>query len=139
MSEKAYVEVGRIYPKAARWHRVDKNALRDLIESEYFSRTRVVTLPTAPGVAWVPLIDDMNDPDDNIQYAQLARLVAPCSIYSHDRHLRRPGYTPRDRSTYEQGLEMIAIVTHHREATVGAAISMNRLFELNRAGGVAGR
>jgi hypothetical protein len=124
MSERAYLEVGWMYPKAARGHGVDENALRGLIEAEYLSRTRVVTLPTALDVAWVPLIDDVNDPDD-IQHAQLARLVAPCSIYSHDGDLRRPGYAPRDRAAYDQGLETVATVTHHRETLVGVTISAN--------------
>lgn len=124
MSERAFLEVGWMYPKAARGHGVAEDALRKLIEVEYLPRIRVVTLPTALEDAWVPLIDDVNDPDD-IQHAQLARLVAPCSIYSHDRHLRRPGYAPRDRAAYDQGLETVATVTHHREAFVGVTISAN--------------
>jgi len=124
MSEQAYLEIGWVYPKAARGHGVDEDALRELIEVEYLPRIRVVTLPTALEDAWVPLIDDVNDPDD-IQHAQLARLVAPCSIYSHDGHLRRPGYAPRDPATYSQFLETVAAVTHYREAAVGVAISIN--------------
>jgi hypothetical protein len=123
MSEQAYLEVGRMYPKAARGRGVDENTLHDLIEAEYLPRIRVVTLPTAPDVAWVPRIDDVTDPDD-IQHAQLARLVAPCSICSHDRHLRRPGYAPRDRATYSQLLDTVATVALYREATVSAAIGM---------------
>jgi hypothetical protein len=44
---------------------------------------------------------------------------------SRDRDLRRPGHAPRHRNTYSKFLETVATVTHCREATVGAAISIN--------------
>ncbi|HEY3381821.1 MAG TPA: hypothetical protein VGK32_08640 [Vicinamibacterales bacterium] len=124
MSEQAYVELGWMYPKAARGRSVDEDSLREVIEKEYLPRARVVTLPTRLDAAWAPLIEDVNDADD-IQHAQLARLVAPSSVYSHDRHLRRPGYAPADRAAYREVLEIVAILTHFREATVGAAMGAN--------------
>ena len=124
MSEQAYREIGWVYPLAARGYGVDEGALHDVIEAEYLPRARVVALPHAREDAWAPSIGDVTDPDD-VQHAQLARLVAPSSIHSHDKDLRRPGYAPLDRDTYNERLQTLATVTHYREATAGAAIIMN--------------
>lgn len=124
MSEQAYREVGWMYPKAARGHSVDEDVLRDVIEAEYLPRARVVTLPAALDEAWAPVIDDVSDPAD-VQHAQLARFVAPSCVYSHDKHLRIPGYAPSDRSAYREIVDAIGTLTHYREVLVGTAMSMN--------------
>ena len=124
ISERAYREVGWMYLKAARGHGADAASLRDLIEREYLPRTRVVALPHTHDEAWAPSIGDVADPND-VQHAQLARLVAPSSVYSHDKDLRRPGYAPIDRDTYNERLGTLATVTHYRLAGAGAVLSMN--------------
>ncbi len=124
MSEQAYREIGWVYPRAADGHGVDAGALRDVIECRYLPRTRVVHLPSENDDAWAPPIGDVTDPDD-VQHAQLARLVAPASVYSHDKHLRRPGYAPPDRDTYDERLRTLATVTHYRLAATGAVMSAN--------------
>lgn len=126
MSEQAYQEVGWVHPKAARRRRVDPRALRGLVESRYLPRTRVVAMPGPADDAWAPPIGDVVDPDD-VQHAQLARMIAPCTVHSHDRHLRRPGYAPADRRAYDERVRVLAKVTSYRLAAAGAETSANMI------------
>lgn len=123
MSEQAYRELGWVYQKAARGYRVDAEELRRLLESEYLPRIPVVRTPRRDG-ARAPEIDHVRDPDDRA-HAQLARLIAPCTVYSHDKHLRRPGYAPPDRAAYDSRLAQVAAVALYLELQIGAAVGLN--------------
>lgn len=124
VSEQTYIELGRIFPRAAQGHGVDAAELRSLIEREYLPRVRVVALPRELDGGWVPAVDDVADPDD-VPHAQLARLVAPSSVYSHDRHLRRPGYAPPDRPAYDERLGHLATAVRFRLGFAGIAMSVD--------------
>lgn len=67
--------------------------LRARFEANYLPRLRFVTVSTADVVD--PQVLAISDPDD-VPTGQLAKLVAPCIVFSEDRHLRQPGLAPED-------------------------------------------
>lgn len=123
MSDQAYRELGWVYQRAARGYRVDAEELHRLLESEYLPRIPVVTVPTGEA-ARASEIDQVRDPDDRA-HAQLARLIAPCTIYSHDKDLRGPGYAPPDRAAYDSRLAQVDAVAVYLELQIGAAVGLN--------------
>jgi hypothetical protein len=72
----------------------------------------------------MPSADNVTDPDD-VPHAQLARLVAPSGVFSHDKHLRQPGYAPTDRATYDSRVAHIYAVARFRETQTQVAVGIN--------------
>lgn len=124
MSEQAYLETGYMYAVVARRKNLDPDQLQQLIEGKYLPRIRVVTLPSTGDSAWVPDVADIVDLDD-VPHAQLARLVAPSLVYSHDKHLRLPGYAPCDRAAYDERISYLVVRGRFRETQTEVAVAMN--------------
>ena len=86
-----YTEVYRRLPKIARSSPVPLETLRERFETEYLPALRYVTVDTAAIAD--PQVLAITDPDD-VPTGQLAKLIAPCVVFSEDRHLRKPGLAP---------------------------------------------
>jgi len=91
--DHVYWEIYEHLPTLAACSPVPVNELRQRFEEEYLPALRFVTMSTEqPADSQVLAI---TDPDD-VPLGQLAKLVAPCLVFSEDRHLRRPGLAPAD-------------------------------------------
>jgi hypothetical protein len=107
-----YTEVYRRLPKIARSTPVPLDALRERFEAEYLPALRYVTVDTAAIAD--PQVLAITDPDD-VPTGQLAKLIAPCVVFSEDRHLRKPGLAPpawRDAAQF--AVDLAAGVTGQR-------------------------
>lgn len=87
-----YTEVYRRLPRIARSSPVPLDVLRERFEAEYLPVLRYVTVDTAAIAD--PQVLAITDPDD-VPTGQLAKLIAPCVVFSEDRHLRKPGLAPQ--------------------------------------------
>ena len=67
--------------------------LRARFETNYLPYLRFVTVDVADIVD--PQVLAIPDPDD-VPTGQLATLVAPCVVFSEDKHLREPSLAPED-------------------------------------------
>jgi hypothetical protein len=78
---------------AARRLRVPALRLRQVVWNEFITRTRFVDLPPADEFADGRLrsLSDMDR--DDIDVGRLGLLLAPCHVYSHDKHLRIAGFS----------------------------------------------
>lgn len=124
MSDQAFHEIGRMTAPAARWNRIEHDALRALITDRYLSRIPVVVISDIdPGRSWTPDVPDVADPKD-VAHVQVARLASATAVYSHDKHLRRPGYSPATAAAFAERVGHLATVSRHREAehAVGASL-----------------
>ncbi len=84
-----YTEVYRRLPKIARSSPVPLDVLRERFEASTCPYLRYVTVDTAAIAD--PQVLAITDPDD-LPTGQLAKLIAPCVVFSEDRHLQaRPG------------------------------------------------
>lgn len=92
-ADHVYGEVYEHLPRIARWSKVPVEVLRARFEEQYLPLLRFVTVDMT-GVD-DPVVLAITDLDDR-PTGQLARLVAPCVVFSEDRHLRRPGLAPDD-------------------------------------------
>src|SRR6185503_715664 len=101
MSERTFHELGWMSAKASRGHHVEHGALRALITESYLPRIPVVCTLAPESAHWMPDADDVDDPDD-VAHVQLARLISARAVYSHDRHLRGPGFAPATRADFDR-------------------------------------
>jgi len=104
-SDHVYGEAYEHLADIARWSKVPVAVLRDRFEANYLPRLRFVTVDTSDVVD--PQVLAIPDPDD-VPTGQLAKLVAPCVVFSEDRHLRKPGLAPEDwRAVAELRVDLI--------------------------------
>lgn len=92
-ADHVYIEVYRRLPKIARSSPVPLEVLRAHFETEYLPALRFVTVSSVD-VADSQILA-ITDPDD-VPTGGLAKLIAPCVVFSYDRHLRKPGLAPPD-------------------------------------------
>ena len=89
--------------------------LRVCFEEQYLPLLRFVTINESallePDVQLIPDVDDRPT-------GALAKLVAPCLVFSEDKHLRRPGFAP---AKWRQSAGAAADVAEGGVAMVGAA------------------
>jgi hypothetical protein len=90
-ADHVYGEVYEHLPKMAAWSKVPVDVLRDRFEKRYLPLLRFATVDMAEIVD--PVVLAITDVDDR-PTGQLAKLVAPCVVFSEDRHLRKPGLAP---------------------------------------------
>lgn len=88
-----YWEVYEKLPRLARFSPVPVADLRRHFEEEYLPALRFVKVSTTEIAD--PQVLAITDPDD-VPLGQLAKLIAPCIVFSEDRHLRTPGLAPAD-------------------------------------------
>lgn len=107
-----YGEVYRRLPRIARFSPVPLDTLRARFETQYLPALRYVTVDTT-GVA-DPQVFAITDPDD-VPTGQLAKLIAPCVVFSEDRHLRKPGLAPPEwREAAQFAVDLVEGITGQR-------------------------
>lgn len=90
-ADHVYWEVYRRLPKIARTSSASLGELRACFEEEYLPALRFVTM--ASGQIADPQVAAITDETD-VPTGQLAKLIAPCIVFSGDKHLRGPGLAP---------------------------------------------
>lgn len=121
MSERAFHELGWMSAKSARGRKVNHDHLRALLTQKYLPRIPVVATPESASEHWMPAATDVADPHD-VAHVQVARLVSARAVYSHDRHLRRPGHAPATRNDYDQRVISLSVVSKRKETEQGAGM-----------------
>jgi hypothetical protein len=115
--DHVYWEIYEHLPTVAACGPVPVDDLRQSFEEEYLPVLRFVTMSAEqPADSQVLAI---TDPDD-VPLGQLAKLVAPCVVFSEDRHLRRPGLAPADWRR-AAGFAVDVADGHGKEQVVGMA------------------
>lgn len=79
-------------PTIAKSSPVPLATLRAYFEAEYLPVLRFVTVSETD--APDPQVIAITDPDD-VPTGRLAKLIAPCVVFSDDIHLKRPGFAPK--------------------------------------------
>lgn len=126
MSYQAFREIGWMSAPAARGHNVADSDLRAMLTRDYLPRVPVVTTAVAGQDHWMPQVEDVSDPND-VAHVQVARLVSGTAVFSHDRHLRIPGYAPRSRGLYDERLERLGFVARYRQGEWGVGLAIAAL------------
>lgn len=130
-SDHVYWEVYEHLPKIARWSKVPVPVLRARFETNYLPRLRFVTVDAAAIAD--PQVLAITDPDD-VPTGQLAKLVAPCVVFSEDRHLRKPGLAPDNwRAAAGCAIDLIEAAARQQtiwRATDGLCIPVSGAVEL---------
>ncbi|MWA02342.1 hypothetical protein F8568_022455 [Actinomadura sp. LD22] len=103
-SDHVYAEVYRRLPKIAQTSSASVEALRQHFERAYLPVLHFVTVEG--GASDDPQVLAITDPDD-VPTGELAKLIAPCVVFSEDRHLRKPGLAPsRWREVARAGVDL---------------------------------
>jgi predicted nucleic acid-binding protein len=106
-------------PKMANRGLVSLATLRAHFEAEYLPALRFVTMSDVDGPdAQVLAITDTDD----VPTGWLAKLVAPCIVFSDDRHLRKPGFAPKDWQRAAKSVIDIAEGLRGQAVAVNAAV-----------------
>jgi len=130
-SDHVYGEIYEHLPDIARWSKVPVPVLRARFETNYLRHLRFVSVDISDVVD--PQALSITDPDD-VPTGQLAKLVAPCIVFSEDRHLRKPGLAPDNwRLVAEYGVDLIDAATKRyqvTQATRGFSIPLTGAAEL---------
>ena len=125
-----YSEVYRRLPRIARSSPVPLETLRARFEARYLPVLRYVTVDTARVVD--PQVLAITDPDD-VPTGQLAKLIAPCVVFSEDRHLRKPGLAPPEwREAAQCAVDLVEGITGQRVTGNLASLPFRGGFELIR-------
>jgi hypothetical protein len=113
-----YWEVYEKLPRLARFSPVPLDDLRRRFEDAYLPVLHFVSVSTAEVVD--PQVLAITDADD-VPLGQLAKLVAPCIVFSEDRHLRRPGLAPDNwRLAAEFAVDLVE--SAGKQQTTGMAV-----------------
>ncbi|WP_329101607.1 hypothetical protein [Streptomyces sp. NBC_01439] len=103
-------------PRMAKHGLVSLATLRAHFEAEYLPALRFVTMSDVDGPdAQVLAITDTDD----VPTGRLAKLIAPCVVFSDDRHLKRPGFAPKD---WQRAAKSVLDIT---EGLRGQAVAVN--------------
>jgi predicted nucleic acid-binding protein len=124
ITEQTFWELGWNSAPVARAHKIDHDGLRAVVTTEYLSRFPVVAGIPRDSEHWMPTADEVTDPDD-VPHAQLAKLISASAVYSHDRHLRRPGLAPATRDDYDVRIANLSMVSDRRASEWAASIGIN--------------
>ena len=117
-SDHVYWEIYEHLPDISRWSRVPVGVLRERFEAEYLPALRFVSVD-ATEIA-DPQVLAITDPDD-VPSGQLAKLIAPCVVFSEDRHLRKPGLAPENwRAVAGFGVDLIEAAAEQYALQQGA-------------------
>jgi predicted nucleic acid-binding protein len=91
--DEVYSEVYEHLPRIAASAKLPTSELRTCFAYQYLPTLRFVTVDTTQ--VDDPQVLAITDPDD-VPLGQLAKLIAPCVVFSADKHLRKPGLAPDD-------------------------------------------
>jgi len=122
MSEQAFHELGWMSAVAARGRGVDHDDLRALIGDAYLPRIPIVVTPALDAAHAMDDACDIVDPDD-VAHVQVARFISARAVYSHDKHLRRPGIAPATRADYDRRIEHLGVLSTRSEVERGVAFA----------------
>jgi hypothetical protein len=92
-ADHVYGEVYEHLPEISQWSKIPVGVLQTRFEKQYLPLLRFVTVDMTEIID--PVVFAIADVDDR-PTGQLAKLVAPCVVFSEDRHLRKPGLAPDD-------------------------------------------
>ncbi|MFJ2006709.1 PIN domain-containing protein [Streptomyces chartreusis] len=105
-------------PRTAKCGLVPLATLRAHFEAEYLPALRFVTVSDVDGPnAQVLSITDADD----VPTGCLAKLIAPCVVFSDDKHLKKPGFAPKDWQRAAKSALDIAEGIRDQVVTVNAA------------------
>ena len=114
-----YWEIYRRLPRLASFSPVPLADLRRHFEDEYLPLMRFVQL--SDGDVADPQVLAISDPDD-VPLGQLAKLIAPCVVFSEDKSLRRPGLASPDwRLTADSAVDLADSASERQATGVVAA------------------
>lgn len=123
-----YWEIYEHLPRVAQWSKVPVVVLRSRFETEYLPVLRFVTVDASEIVD--PQVLAITDPDD-VPTGQLAKLIAPCIVFSEDRHLRLPGLAPADwRAVAQFAVDVVEGATGQRVTANAATLPLQGGVEL---------
>lgn len=105
-------------PRMAKRGLVPLETLRSHFEAQYLPTLRFVTMSETGDLDEQVLA--IADPDD-VPTGTLAKLVAPCVILSDDKHLKRPGFAPKDWHKAARSAVSIGEGRQRQTITVNAA------------------
>jgi hypothetical protein len=115
MTDQVYGEVYGKLSRMATCSPVPVDVLRTRFEETYLPVLRLVRVEAGNIVD--PQVLAITDPDD-VPTGQLAKLIAPCVVFSEDRHLRLPGFAPDDwRSAAQYVVDLMEAATREHAAT----------------------
>lgn len=106
-------------PRMAARGLVPLSTLRAHFEAEYLPALRFVTVSDVDGAdAQVLAISDADD----VPTGRLAKLIAPCVVFSDDRHLKKPGFAPKDWQRAAKSVVDIAEGIRDQAVAVNTAV-----------------
>lgn len=105
-------------PRMAKRGLVPLATLRAHFEAEYLPALRFVTMSDVDGPDEQVLA--ITDTDD-VPTGWLAKLIAPCVVFSDDRHLKKPGFAPKDWQRAAKSVLDIADGVRDQAVTVNVA------------------
>jgi predicted nucleic acid-binding protein len=105
-------------PRMAQRGLVPLATLRAHFEAEYLPALRFVRMSDVDGQD--EQVSAITDTDD-VPTGWLAKLVAPCVVFSDDKHLRKPGLAPKDWRRAAKSVLDIAEGVRDQAVTVNAA------------------
>ncbi|MGW0864699.1 hypothetical protein [Streptomyces sp. NPDC002611] len=105
-------------PRMAARGLVPLSTLRAHFEAEYLPALRFVTMSDVDGPDEQVLA--ITDADD-VPTGRLAKLIAPCVVFSDDKHLKKPGFAPKDWQRAAKSALDIAEGIRDQVVTVNAA------------------
>ncbi|MFJ2649485.1 hypothetical protein ACIO1C_22515 [Streptomyces sp. NPDC087420] len=111
-------EVYEHLPRIAQSSTVPLATLRARFEDEYLPTLRFVTVSDmdAPD----PQVLAITDPVD-VPTGKLAKLIAPCVVFSDDKHLKKPGFAPKRRLDAAEAAVNVAEGFGKQAVTMNAA------------------
>ncbi|MCX4742775.1 PIN domain-containing protein [Streptomyces antibioticus] len=106
-------------PRMARHGLVPLATLRAHFEAEYLPALRFVTMSDVDGPD--EQVSAITDTDD-VPTGWLAKLIAPCVVFSDDKHLKKPGFAPKDWQRAAKSVLDIAEGVKDQAITANAAV-----------------
>ena len=130
-ADHVYGEVYRRLPKIARSSSASLDELRACFEEEYLWALRFVTM--ASGEIADPQVAAIVDETD-VPTGQLAKLIAPCVVFSGDKYLRTPGLAPAEwRRAAKAAVDVTDGVTGRNMTSNLAVLPVRGTVELIKA------
>jgi hypothetical protein len=127
-ADHVYSEIYEHLPKIERWSKVPLVVLRSRFEKEYLPALRFVTVDSTEIVD--PQVLAITDADDR-PTGLLAKLIAPCVVFSEDKHLRLPGLAPEDWLSVAQfAIDLVEGATGQRIPVTAATLPVSSAIEL---------
>lgn len=130
-ADHVYWETYEHLPKFAKRSSVPLEVLRAHFENEYLPALRFVTVSDIDPLDSQVL--GITDPDD-VPTGILAKLIAPCLVFSDDNHLKKPGFAPKDwQKAAKSGLDVSEGASDQNTQAAVAVLPFRATYHLTRA------